>query len=87
MNKSNKISLLLVDDHKILRDVLKQSIDQETDMILVGEAENGRTAMQLVQEILPDVVIMDISMSDLNGIEATHQIIKQYPYHFFYQWP
>jgi len=74
---SNKIRLLLVDDHKILRDGLKKAIDQESDMILVGEAENGRTALQLARETLPDVIIMDISMPELNGIEAARQIIRQ----------
>jgi len=77
MDKSNKIRLLLVDDHKILRDGLKKAIGQESDMILVGEAENGRTAFKLARETLPDVIIMDISMPDLNGIEAARQIIRQ----------
>ncbi len=77
MKDSNKIRLLLVDDHKILRDGLKKAIDQESDMILVGEAENGRTALQLARETLPDVIIMDISMPELNGIEAARQIIRQ----------
>ena len=77
MDKSNKIRLLLVDDHKILRDGLKKAIGQESDMIFVGEAENGRIAFKLARETLPDVIIMDISMPDLNGIEAARQIIRQ----------
>ncbi|MCG8685625.1 MAG: response regulator transcription factor [Desulfobacterales bacterium] len=74
-----KIRLLLVDDHKILRDGLKQAIALEKDMALVGEADNGREALVIAGETQPDVIIMDVSMPDLNGIEASRQIIKNHP--------
>lgn len=76
---TQKIRLLLVDDHRILRDGLKQAIDLETDMVLAGEAANGRDAIEITREIQPDVIIMDVSMPGLNGIEATRQIIKNHP--------
>ena len=81
MNRDMKniIRLLLVDDHKILRDGLKQSIELETDMVLVGEADNGREALEKARDTGPDVIIMDVSMPDLNGIEASRQIIKEFP--------
>ena len=73
------IRLLLVDDHQILRDGLKKAIQQEPDFELAGEADNGREALVLSQEIKPDIIIMDVSMQGLNGIEASRQIIKQNP--------
>ncbi len=69
------ISILLADDHKIIRDGLRALLEKERDMKVVGEAENGRTTVQFVRTLLPDVVIMDIGMPDLNGIEATRQIV------------
>ena len=68
------ISILLADDHKIIRDGLRALLEKERDMKVVGEAENGRTTVQFARTLLPDVVIMDIGMPDLNGIEATRQI-------------
>ena len=69
------IRILLADDHKITRQGLRSLIDKQSDMEVVAEAEDGRTAVSLVGELLPDVVIMDVSMPDLNGMEATRQII------------
>ena len=74
-----KIRLVLVDDHKILRDGLKQAIGREKDMVLVGEADNGRDAMVIAGQTRPDVIIMDVSMPDLNGVEASRQIINNHP--------
>jgi len=68
------ISIILVDDHAIMRDGLRHLLDQESDIEVVGEADNGRSAVKLVQEQKPDIVIMDIAMPDMNGIEATRQI-------------
>jgi len=70
-----KIRILLVDDHKILRDGIRSLLKGYDDMEIVGEAADGRTAIRLVKELSPDVVIMDISMPDLNGIDATRKII------------
>jgi len=74
-----KIKILLVDDHKILRDGICSIVKGYPDMEVIGEAENGKKALRLVEELSPDVVIMDISMPDLNGIEATRRIIANHP--------
>ena len=73
------IKVLLADDHKIIRDGLRSLIERHPEMEVVGEAEDGRTTVQLARELEPDVVIMDISMPDLNGIDATHQILADVP--------
>ena len=73
------IRILLADDHKIVRDGLRTLLEQQSDMEVVGEAEDGRTTVQRVREQSPDVVIMDIAMPDLNGIEATRQILTEAP--------
>lgn len=73
------IKILLADDHKIVRDGLRSLLDAQPNMEVIAEAENGRKAVQLAQERKPDVVIMDISMPDLNGMDATHQMIKGRP--------
>lgn len=73
------IKILLADDHKIMREGLRILIDKQPDMEVVAEAENGLKAIQLVKELLPDVVIMDVTMTDLNGIEATRQITAEFP--------
>ena len=73
------IRILLADDHKIVFDSLKSLLDRQPDMEVVGGAENGRVAVEEVHELKPDVVIMDVTMPNLNGIEATRQITGQYP--------
>lgn len=74
-----KIRILLVDDHKILRDGICSLVKGYDDMEIIGEAADGRSALRLVQELSPDVVIMDISMPDLNGIDATRKITADFP--------
>jgi DNA-binding NarL/FixJ family response regulator len=69
------IKVILVDDHRILRDGLKQLIESEKDMEVVGVADNGRDGVKLALEKSPDVVIMDMAMRELNGMEATRQIL------------
>ncbi len=69
------IRILLADDHKILRKGLRELLEREPQLEVIAEAEDGRTAVQLSQKLAPDVVLMDISMQDLNGIEATRQIV------------
>ncbi|MHC4618464.1 MAG: response regulator [Planctomycetota bacterium] len=73
------IRILLADDHKITRQGLRSLLEKEPDMQVVAEAEEGRTAVRLVSEIQPHVVIMDVSMPDLNGMEATRQITNESP--------
>jgi len=71
--------ILLADDHKIIRDGLRSLLEKETDMVVAGEAENGRKALQLTRKLNPDVIIMDVSMPDLNGIDAARQILGEQP--------
>ncbi|MFZ3138767.1 MAG: response regulator transcription factor [Thermodesulfovibrionales bacterium] len=71
------IKILLADDHKIMREGLRALIEKHSDMSVIGEADDGRTTVRLAHELLPDIVIMDISMPDMNGIEAARQIISQ----------
>ncbi len=73
------IRIILADDHIILRHGLSKSLQMEKDIEVIAQANDGRTAVQLVQELSPDVIIMDIGMPDLNGIEATRQIVKNSP--------
>jgi two-component system response regulator NreC len=70
-----KIKILLADDHRITRQGLRLLLEKESDMEVVAEADQGRTAVQLTAELSPNVVIMDVSMPDLNGMEATRQIV------------
>jgi DNA-binding NarL/FixJ family response regulator len=69
------IKVVLADDHQIVRHGLRSLLSAESDIEVVGEADNGRAVVRMVQELAPQVVIMDISMPDLNGIEATRQIL------------
>lgn len=71
--------ILLAEDHKIVREGLRSLLDNEPGLEVLGEADNGRTAVQLTRTMKPDLVIMDVSMPDLNGIEATRQIISERP--------
>jgi DNA-binding NarL/FixJ family response regulator len=73
------IKILLADDHRIMREGLRSLIEKESDIKVVAEAAGGRTAVRLAREISPDVVVMDITMPDLNGIEATQQILSEAP--------
>ena len=73
------IRVLIADDHKIMLAGLRSLLEKQTDFEVVGEADNGRKAVQMAQEKKPDVVVMDVSMPDLNGIEATTQIIESLP--------
>lgn len=74
-----KTKIILADDHQIIRDGLKSLIDKETTFELLAEASDGRTTVKLAEEMQPDVVIMDISMPGLNGMEAAHQILHTNP--------
>lgn len=76
MNKLNKVKILLVDDHKLLRDGLRNIIEQKSNMVIVGEASDGREAIKKAAEKKPDVIVMDVAMPGLNGIEAAKQIHK-----------
>ena len=69
-----KITLILADDHAVVRSGLRMLLDAQSDMEIVGEAENGREAVELTRTLNPDVVLMDILMPEMNGIEATRLI-------------
>lgn len=74
-----KIKVLLVDDHTVVRQGLRVLLEAEQDITIVGEAETGRQAVQLARKLAPDVIVMDIAMPNLNGLEATRQILKEAP--------
>jgi two-component system response regulator NreC len=73
------IKILVADDHKMMREGLSSLLKKESGIEVVAEAENGRSAVQLTSRLAPDVVVMDISMPDLNGIDATRQIRTRHP--------
>src|SRR6266571_3025876 len=73
------ITVLLADDHTVVRQGLRALLEAEPDIEIAGEADTGRQAVQLAKTLKPDVVVMDIAMPLLNGLEATRQIIKEVP--------
>lgn len=73
------IKILLADDHKILRDGLRTVIEKHAHLQVTGEASNGREAIHLCRKLRPDVVIMDVAMEGLNGMEATGRILQESP--------
>jgi DNA-binding NarL/FixJ family response regulator len=75
----NPVRVLSVDDHPLVRKGIAAILENEPGMTLVGEAENGRDAVRYYRELLPDVVLMDLRMRDVDGIEATRQILAQFP--------
>jgi len=74
-----KIRVVLADDHNIVREGLKALIDRQEDMEVVGEADNGLDTIRMTMEKQPDVVVMDVTMPDLNGIDAAKQILSERP--------
>lgn len=73
------VRILLADDHGIMRQGLRSLIEKEPEMQVVAEAEDGRKAIELVREFVPDIVIMDITMPNLNGVGAARQIVSEFP--------
>jgi two-component system response regulator NreC len=73
------IKVVIADDHQIVREGLRAMLEKEHDIKVVGEAVDGRMTERLARELVPDVIIMDVAMPDLNGIEATRQIVAELP--------
>ncbi len=74
-----RITVLLAEDHAIVREGVRKLLEMEEDLEVIGEAEDGRRAVALVKELRPSVVVMDVAMPLLNGLEATRQILKAVP--------
>ncbi|MFC2062438.1 response regulator [Chloroflexota bacterium] len=77
--ESDNINILIADDHPLIRQALKNVLAKEPEFHIVGEASNGEEVISMVGELKPDVVIMDISMPKINGLEATRHIKAEYP--------
>jgi DNA-binding NarL/FixJ family response regulator len=74
-----RITILLAEDHMIVREGFRRILELDTDLEIVGEAQNGRQAVVMAKKLRPDVVLMDIAMPQLNGLEATRQLLKALP--------
>src|SRR5512137_1412123 len=75
----NDIRLLLVDDHQVVRTGLRMLLEGQPDMKIVGEADSGLSALEKARELLPDVIVMDITLPDISGIEATRRVKEEFP--------
>jgi DNA-binding NarL/FixJ family response regulator len=75
-----RIRILLADDHAVVRQGFKMILDAQPDMEIVGQAANGREAVDLAEQLRPDVVVMDVAMPELNGIEATRRLASSVPH-------
>lgn len=76
---SKKITILLADDHSVVRQGFRRILESQSDMEIVGEAANGREAIERATTLSPDVVVMDVAMPELNGIEATRRLMESSP--------
>lgn len=79
-NVNRKIRILLADDHSIVRQGFKMILDAQSDMEVVGEAANGRQAIEMAEQLRPDIVVMDVAMPELNGVEATRRLTALSPH-------
>ena len=73
------IKILLADDHKIVRDGLRALLEREQDLDVLAEAADGQEAVEMARELQPDIVIMDVGMPQLNGIDATKELVEAMP--------
>jgi DNA-binding NarL/FixJ family response regulator len=79
MINMNEIKIILADDHKLLRDGLRNIIEQKSNMYIIGEASDGREAIKICAKLVPNILVIDVAMPGLNGIEAARQIHKNNP--------
>jgi NarL family two-component system response regulator LiaR len=79
MSRPNPIRVMVVDDHNMVRRGLVAYLEEEPDLELVGEAADGEEAVQLCEQLLPDVILMDLIMPELGGVDATRSIRKRWP--------
>lgn len=79
MKSTPRITVLLAEDHLIVREGLRRLLETEPDIEVIGEAKNGRQALALAQKLCPSIIVMDIAMPQLNGLEATRQILQTLP--------
>lgn len=75
------IKVLLVDDHKIIRDGLSAILQTEDDIRIIAEAGSGQEALDKVAQSAPDIVVMDLSLPDMGGVQATRRILAEHPQH------
>jgi two-component system response regulator NreC len=79
MTKNIKIRVMVVDDHPVLRQGLRMVLTDQPDFEIIGEASNGKEAVQMARNTIPDVILMDISLPDISGLEATKIIHSEFP--------
>lgn len=79
MHDTNKLNIIIADDHKIVREGLRMILEREKDITVIAEAENGIEALKLSEKLAPDLVLIDISMPEMNGIETTQNITEKLP--------
>ena len=75
----SEITVMLVDDHALVRKGFRRMVEDDPEIRIVGEASNGREAIQLAQELRPQVIVMDMAMPEIDGVQATREIVKRVP--------
>jgi DNA-binding NarL/FixJ family response regulator len=79
MERDRTYRLLIVEDHQIMREGIRTLVERTGEVVVIGEAQNGAEAIRMCRELQPDLVLMDVGLPDLNGVEATRELLRQYP--------